>query len=330
MRCGPSPPGRLVDVGGYCLHVRDLGYGGPPAVVLEAGAGGWSSHWGSIPDLLAGSMRVIAYDRAGLGWSDPRPGLPSADALAADVLKLLDALGVREPVILVGHSFGAAIARFIASRHPARVGGLAFIDGWHESMADWERLRGLRSEPSSFIRAAHLMLANLGVLRALSLVLPIASPPWPISKEIWRAIVLLSSSRKYARTCWQEVEVGHEIDRSNANESRISVPARALVARQTLSLGDAPRGYPVAEHNAAWIQASSRLVGRAATSSVQVVEDCDHMIPLRHPHLVVTSLEELLATVRREERSVGTAATAQPDVAADERVGRCAPSRPRR
>src|SRR3954469_5769154 len=64
------PPGRLVDLGGYRLHLNVQGDGPGPAVVLEAGMGSFSSNWYWVQQDLAATMRVVAYDRAGLGWSD--------------------------------------------------------------------------------------------------------------------------------------------------------------------------------------------------------------------------------------------------------------------
>jgi pimeloyl-ACP methyl ester carboxylesterase len=65
-------PGQRVDIGGRRLHAQVLGTG-EPTVVLEAGAGEWSTHWGSLPARLAPSARIVAYDRGGLGWSDMGP-----------------------------------------------------------------------------------------------------------------------------------------------------------------------------------------------------------------------------------------------------------------
>src|SRR2546423_1146233 len=64
------PPGVLVDVGGCRLHLNIQGEGEGPAVVLEAGMGSFSSNWYWVQRELARTMRVVSYDRAGLGWSE--------------------------------------------------------------------------------------------------------------------------------------------------------------------------------------------------------------------------------------------------------------------
>ena len=70
---GP-PPGVLVEVGDHKLHIRCVGAeGAGPTVVLQPGAGGYSSVWSRVQDLLADRVRTCAYDPAGLGWSEPGP-----------------------------------------------------------------------------------------------------------------------------------------------------------------------------------------------------------------------------------------------------------------
>src|SRR5687768_14152127 len=72
-----EPPGRMVDVGGYSLHIDCHGQAGAgrPTVVLEAGFGGFSIDWSGLGrPAPAGRVRVCAYDRPGMGWSDARPG----------------------------------------------------------------------------------------------------------------------------------------------------------------------------------------------------------------------------------------------------------------
>ena len=66
------PPGQLVDIGGYRLHLWCMG-AGAPAVVLESGLGGGAFTWPQVQKETAMFTRVCAYDRAELGYSDPSP-----------------------------------------------------------------------------------------------------------------------------------------------------------------------------------------------------------------------------------------------------------------
>ncbi len=60
------PPGEMVDVGGYSLHINCVGQGSP-TVVLDAGSGGMSAQWVRMQQEVSGTIRVCAYDRAGMG-----------------------------------------------------------------------------------------------------------------------------------------------------------------------------------------------------------------------------------------------------------------------
>src|SRR6478752_895325 len=62
-------PGRLIDVGGYRLHLLCAGQGSP-TVVLESGGGMSSIEWALVQPEVAKFTRVCSYDRAGYGWSD--------------------------------------------------------------------------------------------------------------------------------------------------------------------------------------------------------------------------------------------------------------------
>src|SRR5215468_8681946 len=66
------PPGKLIDIGGYRLHLNCTGNKGP-TVVLIAGGGDFSFDWSLVQPGIAQFARVCSYDRAGFAWSDPGP-----------------------------------------------------------------------------------------------------------------------------------------------------------------------------------------------------------------------------------------------------------------
>jgi hypothetical protein len=66
------PPGNLIDVDGYKMHIYCLGEGSP-TIILDHVGGGSSMDWALIQPKLAEHTRVCAYDRAGFGWSDYNP-----------------------------------------------------------------------------------------------------------------------------------------------------------------------------------------------------------------------------------------------------------------
>ena len=127
------PPGQLVDVGGYRLHLHCIGQGSP-TVVLDAGLGAFSLDWGAVQPQIATSTRVCAYDRAGLGWSEPGPTPRSPQQFADELHALLTNAGVEGPYVLVAHSISGKTARLFASQHPNEVAGMVLVDARHESV----------------------------------------------------------------------------------------------------------------------------------------------------------------------------------------------------
>jgi thioesterase domain-containing protein len=130
------PP--LIDVGGYRLEARVKGLGNP-AVVFETGfTGGIPLYW-KLQDRIAEHTQTLVYERAGLGRSDPGPQPRTAEQMARDLHSLLAALGIRPPIVLVGHSAGGLFMRVFAHDYPAEVATLVFIDPATE--ASYERMR---------------------------------------------------------------------------------------------------------------------------------------------------------------------------------------------
>ncbi len=83
------PPGEMVDVGGYSLHIHCLGQGSP-TVVLDAGSGGFSAQWVWVQQEVSGTTRVCAYDRAGMGWSETGPEPRDAKQISSELHALLE------------------------------------------------------------------------------------------------------------------------------------------------------------------------------------------------------------------------------------------------
>jgi pimeloyl-ACP methyl ester carboxylesterase len=126
----PAPRGRLVDIGGRRLRIVCEGQSGEgPDVVFEAGAFGLAADWAEVQRRLAlQGVRSCAYDRAGLGYSDPGPSPRDGLAIERDLQRLLAAAGERPPFVLVGHSMAGLHLRLFAGLNPGRVAGLVLVD----------------------------------------------------------------------------------------------------------------------------------------------------------------------------------------------------------
>jgi pimeloyl-ACP methyl ester carboxylesterase len=121
------PPGRMVDVGGRSLHLVCRGEG-VPVVMLEAGAQDWSTGWQRPQAAISEFTRVCAYDRAGVGWSDPSADPKDGLHMVADLRRLLEAADIERPVVIVGHSLGGMLARIYYEEHPGEVAGIVLAE----------------------------------------------------------------------------------------------------------------------------------------------------------------------------------------------------------
>ena len=122
---------RLVDVGGYHLNFRDTrGSAHGAVIVFESGGGDDSAVWDTVIDPIreATGARIIRYDRAGYGHSDPAPGPYTVDSEVLALRRALDSLHVSSCVMFVAHSYGGFITTLYAAQNPARVCGAVLID----------------------------------------------------------------------------------------------------------------------------------------------------------------------------------------------------------
>ena len=162
------PPGRLVDLGGYRLHLNIQGDGPGPVVVLESGMGSFSSNWYWVQKELAATMRVVAYDRAGLGWSD-RGSLPrDAVTIAQELHTALGVAGIGGPYVLAGHSFGGLPVRAFAGLYPDETAGVVLVDASHPDQ--WLRWPTRHADRMIAIsQRITAVLAWVGLLRLVDL-----------------------------------------------------------------------------------------------------------------------------------------------------------------
>src|SRR5215467_10823448 len=124
------PPGRLVDIGGWKLHLNCIGEAKPSAgtVILEAGAGDFSVEWSLVQPKVAKFAHVCSYDRAGDGWSEIGPHPRTFHQIVYELHALLEKAGVAGPLVLVGHSYGGWLVRLYQSTYPSDVAGMVLVE----------------------------------------------------------------------------------------------------------------------------------------------------------------------------------------------------------
>ena len=276
------PPGRMVDIGGRKLHMREFGSAGP-TVVIETGAGALASGWDPVAERLAGDCRIITYDRAGYGWSDAAPfGRRTGEDVAGDLHALLESAGVAPPYVLVGHSLGGLYIRSFWQAYPGEVAGLVFVDSSHErQMERFREERGNRLVVLQAVASGAMFAVPRGLARvAVELgLLDRAASRTGISKAEGR--VALS---RYLRSAFRWASVAEMIGMAETSrllregDRRIGVPIAVVTAAPPEPGSRSPIAplYPVwRELQADLASLSDRSTHTTGTKGGHFVQDDD-------------------------------------------------------
>lgn len=148
------------------LEVLDWG-GSGPALLLLAGGGDTAHVYDDMAPTLTARYRVVGVTRRGHpGSSAPVTGYGVA-RLAEDVVRVMDAVGLKTPVV-VGHSFAGEEMHVVGARHPTRIAGLVYIDAAFDrgDDADGEAFSAVARTLPAAPSATAADLASITALRA--------------------------------------------------------------------------------------------------------------------------------------------------------------------
>lgn len=260
------PAGRFVEVDGVRLHYVERGSG--PVVVLLHGNGTMVQDWlaSGVFDALAGTHRVVAFDRPGFGHSDrPRRRVWTPAAQARLFSAAIGKLGLGEATV-VGHSFATLVAAEMGLRHREATGSLVLIGGYYypsvrvdAAMAAPQALPGI-GDAICYTVSPFLGAAMRPGMEA-QIFAPAAVPPaW---NELFPSELALRPSQL----------------RAAAAEAALIVPAAAGLAPRlggldlpvTIVAGDGDKVVSTADQ-------SERLAGALAHSESLIVEGAGHMV----------------------------------------------------
>jgi pimeloyl-ACP methyl ester carboxylesterase len=270
------PPGQLVEVGGYRLHINCTG-SGIPTVVIVAGAGDWSTTWGGVvqPE-VAKTARVCTYDRPGLGWSEAGPLLGDAAQSARELHTLLQNAKVPGPYVMVGHSLGGFIVRVFAHDYASEVLGVVLVDSMNPKQVTQSQsnfLAQVYSLQAGFARVGGgQLLMKLGILPSMP---PSEAAYWP---QYIRPGSLQASAREFQ-----------------------VLPASAAEAAAVKTFGDLPLIVLTAKlnDNPGWPEWQAELPQLSSNSQHLFAENSGHPIQIDEPKAAIAAIMKMVDFVRQ-------------------------------
>jgi pimeloyl-ACP methyl ester carboxylesterase len=295
------PPGQLVDVGGYKLHILCSGQG-PVTVVIDAGLGDWSTSWSLVQPDLARYTKVCTYDRAGYGWSDAGPKPRSSQKIANELHVLLTNAGIHGPYVLVGHSFGGFNVREYYHFFPQDVKGVVLVDSSHP-----EQSKRLPPEIENLLEASMGSYKVFGLLERVSLgrvagsALGLKAPNLEeAQRQAYLAKVLLP---QYFQTSVDEYAALPESAAQVSESGKLgSLPI--IVLSNGLGMAN-PAELPanisktvVDQANQAWQQMQNELAGLSTQSEHLIAEKSYHNINIEQPASAVSAILRMVQSVR--------------------------------
>jgi pimeloyl-ACP methyl ester carboxylesterase len=290
----PTVPGVAVEhrtvalPDGTRLHVAQAG-AGPPLVLVH----GWPQHWWAwrkVMPALAQEHRVLCPDLRGLGWSDAPSGAYAKEDWAADLVALLDALGL-ERADLVGHDWGGLAALLAAVRAPERfssVAALSIVHPWPPAQP--RSLRGI--VPLAYQLPLATPLAGEQLLRRLPAFVRELIRRGSHPDAHWRddeldayADVLRAPARARASSAVYRTFLTRELAPMAAGRDRRRLRVRALVLTGAADPVVRPRMFAGLERHA------------DAPVRTEVVERAGHFVPEEQPEALVSLLRDHLRAV---------------------------------
>jgi pimeloyl-ACP methyl ester carboxylesterase len=291
-----NPPGRLVDIGGYRLHIDCRGEGSP-TVVMEAGLGGVSLEWLPVQRFLSHYGRVCSYDRAGNGWSDPGPQPRTTSVIVEELHALLHKAQIPGPYVLVGHSFGGYTAQLFAERYPELVAGLVLIDSSHP-----DQVARFLAPPLNMNTAPSRNTAGVMLLSGP----PAAQANLPEEAKV--PSMMLMASRKARMTVAQEYLYFRDSGESIMRQGGIPPVPLVVITRGRAERGAEDPRSPTIE--SLWMQLQDELAQLSPRSAHLVADRSGHHIHLDQPQLVVDAVTMVLDFARARHAGSPAAGTA--------------------
>jgi pimeloyl-ACP methyl ester carboxylesterase len=306
-----GPPGQLIDVGGFRLHIHCSGQG-CPSIVLDAALGGSSLSWSLVQPELARLSHVCSYDRAGFGWSDAGPKPRTAGRIADELRTLLERARVPPPYLLVGHSFGGLVALIFAHRFRGETAGMVLVDPAHAE--DWVRPapkeqvlidRGVRLCRYGAVTArvglaravaALVGLGQLTLARGLVKVVSrgrlsrqdeaILAPAWKLPPEVRPVLAQFWTKPQFFEALGSQIE-------------SICVSASEVLDATAQGFGDLPLVTISSTNPGDYrLRQQDKMAALSTRGRHIMASNSGHWIPLDQPDAVIDAVKHVLADIK--------------------------------
>ncbi|MFT4414239.1 alpha/beta fold hydrolase [Fredinandcohnia humi] len=293
------PPGKLVDVGGYDLHILQQGTGSP-TIIFETGSGAPSTYWKNIVSELPSNVTVITYDRAGYNWSDKHVTKRTGENIVKELHTALDKLDLKEPYIFVGHSIGGLYTRLYAKMYPSEVAGMMLLDARSENFGEKsdQILVDAGVDPATFgttpvglIKA----LRTTGLLRVFKE--PIFGNYYESKEEVNEAINLMFTT-KFLNAMKEENELLYLVEENLKDQHLGNIPLTVVakgVPSDLTTMGLSKEASTLYED--IWMEEQQSLAGLSSNSKFLIADKSGHDIAIDEPELVLKELEDLIERV---------------------------------
>lgn len=287
--------GQMVWVNNSAYHIHCIGIGSP-TVILEQGLGHAAIFWRDLHEQLGRVTRTCAYDRAGLGFSQPLVNSLTAPEVAQHLHNLLNRVGIVDDLILAGWSAGGIYVRSYYQQFPEKVKGMILIDSSHEQQSF--RLPG--TIPSDWeINIDHFKWM-FGIHRFNGFIEPMIAMNF---EKIAAAPSTLIKIRSVYNTVSQNVTATNEYLAFAQDSSQKQGPQS--LADLPLTVISAGRSFAETEEelakNKIWEEMQIELAQLSSNSKRIIAHESGHGIPFEQPAIIVDSVTDLVTTVRSQD-----------------------------
>jgi pimeloyl-ACP methyl ester carboxylesterase len=277
------PLGKMVDVGGYRLHIRKLG-SGTPTILLESGSGESSLSWRDIPENLSSFATVVSYDRAGYAWSEEATTPRTGENIVRELHVALKNTDIQPPYI------------------SDEVAGLVLVDARPEN--DARRTNEIYAKERPKVNPTPLIFILLERSGAFRLF-PNFMLTGRVEDQDRKSFVNIVASPKYFRSVAEEGDLASTTENAIRGQHLGNLPVRVIargIQQNLTQFGISKHGNEQIEQS--WQVGQREMLNISTNSKFIVAKKSDHMIIHDQPELVIQVIRELINNINPTRSTV--------------------------